>query len=74
VWWLLASEIVIFGGVLASYLMHRVGHPEWANQAVHTNVCRHFNTFVLLTSSLTAVLAHRRGRAQGDGPKAASTC
>ena len=27
VWWLLASEVVIFGGLLGSYIMHRVGHP-----------------------------------------------
>jgi heme/copper-type cytochrome/quinol oxidase subunit 3 len=71
VWWLLASEIVIFGGVLASYVMHRVGHPEWANYAVHTNVyAGGFNTFVLLTSSLTAVLAHREAQLK-NGPKAA---
>lgn len=71
VWWLLVSEIVIFGGVLASYLMHRIGHPEWANYAVHTNtVAGGVNTFVLLTSSLFAVLAHQAAHS-GDGPKAA---
>lgn len=71
VWWLLASEIVIFGGVLASYIMHRIGHPEWANYASHTNA--YFggtNTFVLLTSSLTAVLAHREAQLK-NGPRAA---
>ena len=30
VWWLLMSEIVIFGGVLVSYIMNRLSHPEWA--------------------------------------------
>ena len=30
VWWILASEVVIFGGLLGVYLMHRIGHPEWA--------------------------------------------
>jgi len=71
VWWVLASEIVIFGGLLASYIMHRIGHPEWANQAIHTNVVLGgTNTFVLLTSSLTAVLGHKAAVA-GDGPKAA---
>ena len=60
VWWLIASEIVIFGGLLASYLMHRVGHPEWADYASHTNTWIGMgNTFVLLTSSLFAVLAHQ---------------
>ena len=52
VWWLIASEIVIFGGVLASYLMHRLGHPEWGDYAHHTNVwAGGFNTLVLLSSS-----------------------
>ena len=53
VWWVLMSEIVIFGGVLVSYLMHRLAHPEWAEQAAYTNTwAGAFNTFVLLTSSL----------------------
>jgi len=70
-WWLLASEIVIFGGLLCSYVMHRIGHPEWANQAAHTNqYIGLFNTLVLLSSSLSAVLAHRASQL-GDGPKAA---
>ena len=37
VWWVVGSEIVIFGGLLASYIMHRLGHPEWAEYASHTN-------------------------------------
>ena len=60
VWWLLGSEIVIFGGVLVAYLTHRLGHGEdFALQAAHTDVrIGAINTFVLLTSSLSAVLAH----------------
>jgi heme/copper-type cytochrome/quinol oxidase subunit 3 len=71
VWWLLASEIVIFGGVLASYIMHRIGHHEFANQAANTNVyAGATNTFVLLTSSLSAVIAHWSAE-NGDGKRAA---
>jgi heme/copper-type cytochrome/quinol oxidase subunit 3 len=71
VWWLIASEIVIFGGVLVSYLAHRIGHPEWAYQAAHTNlIAGSINTFVLLTSSLAAVLAHHAAE-HGDGKRAA---
>ena len=71
IWWVIASEIVIFGGLLASYLMHRLGHPEWANYAIHTNtLAGATNTFVLLTSSLFAVLAHQAAE-RGDGMKAA---
>ena len=70
VWWVLASEIVIFGGILASYVMHRLSH-DWSHQAAATNVyIGLFNTFVLLSSSLSAVLAHQAAEA-GDGPKAA---
>jgi heme/copper-type cytochrome/quinol oxidase subunit 3 len=71
VWWLLASEIVIFGGVLCSYIMHRLSHDWWAAEAAHTNVYIGLtNTFVLLTSSLFAVLAHAAAE-RGDGKLAA---
>ena len=71
VWWLIVSEIVIFGGLLGGYIMHRLAHQDWAEQAAHTNVwIGAFNTFVLLTSSLSAVLAHKAAL-EGDGPKAA---
>jgi heme/copper-type cytochrome/quinol oxidase subunit 3 len=71
VWWVLASEIVIFGGLLGSYIMYRLLHDAWAAQAEHTNTwIGAFNTFVLLTSSLTAVLGHKAAVA-GDGKLAA---
>lgn len=71
VWWVLASEIVIFGGLLGAYIMHRIGHPEWASQAIHTNMwAGAFNTLVLLSSSLSAVLAHQAAE-EGNGRKAA---
>jgi heme/copper-type cytochrome/quinol oxidase subunit 3 len=71
VWWVIASEVVIFGGLLASYIMHRLAHDAWAQQAAHTNMwIGAFNTWVLLTSSLCAVLGHKAALA-GDGPKAA---
>jgi heme/copper-type cytochrome/quinol oxidase subunit 3 len=71
VWWVVASEIVIFGGLLGSYIMHRLAHDSWSEQAAHTNVwIGAFNTFVLLTSSLSAVLAHQAAE-QGNGRKAA---
>ena len=71
VWWVLASEVVIFGGLLAAYIMHRLGHPEWAEAASHTNtMIGAINTLVLLTSSFTAVLAHQAAE-KGDGKNAA---
>ena len=71
IWWVVASEIVIFGGLLGSYIMHRLAHDAWAEQAAHTNTwIGATNTLVLLTSSLTAVLAHQAAE-QGNGAKAA---
>jgi heme/copper-type cytochrome/quinol oxidase subunit 3 len=71
VWWVLASEVVIFGGLIGAYLMHRLGHPEWGDAAAVTNtMIGTINTFVLLTSSFTAVLAHQAAE-NGDGKKAA---
>ncbi len=71
IWWLMGSEIVIFGGLIASYLMFRLSHPEFGDYAAHTNTwLGAFNTVILLTSSLTAVLAHQAAE-KGDGKKAA---
>src|SRR5262249_33492528 len=54
-----------------SYVMQRLAHPEWTTQTAVTNVWfGGFNTFVLLTSSLSAVLAHQAAE-HGDGKKAA---
>ncbi|MCC7131633.1 MAG: cytochrome c oxidase subunit 3 [Gemmatimonadales bacterium] len=70
-WWVIASEVVIFGGLVAVYLLYRSRHPDWAEMAHHTSTpLGALNTFVLLTSSLSAVLAHEAvGR--GDPRRAA---
>jgi len=60
VYWVIGSEIVIFGGLLAAYVMFRLAHGSWAHESAHTNVVAGgTNTLVLLTSSLFAVLAHQ---------------
>jgi heme/copper-type cytochrome/quinol oxidase subunit 3 len=60
VWWVIGSEIVIFGGLLGSYIMFRLLHSsEFSSAAANTNtMLGSLNTFILLTSSLSAVLAH----------------
>ena len=59
IWWFLASEVVIFGGLICCYILLRWRHPEWGPESHHTmNAAGAFNTLVLLTSSLTVVLAH----------------
>jgi heme/copper-type cytochrome/quinol oxidase subunit 3 len=70
VWWVVASEIVIFGGVLVPYVLLRLLHGDWAVQAAQTNVIAgSINTFVLLTSSLSIVLAHNAAE-HGEEKKA----
>ncbi len=59
IWWFLASEVAIFGGLIVTFVLYRFAHPEWSESAGHTiNALGALNTLVLLTSSLTAVLAH----------------
>lgn len=60
VWWVIGSEIVIFGGLIASYLMNRFLHADsWKADAAMTNtLIGAINTFWLLTSSYFVVLAH----------------
>lgn len=71
-WWVIASEIVIFGGLLVAYLLFRFHHlHDWAEEASHTNtMAGAFNTFVLLTSSFFVVLAHKAAE-EKNGAKAA---
>jgi len=58
-WMVIASEIIIFGGLVTCYLLFRTGSPHWAQFAAHTNTwAGALNTLVLLTSSLFIVLAH----------------
>jgi heme/copper-type cytochrome/quinol oxidase subunit 3 len=58
VWWFLASEVMLFGGLIASYAVFRLGSAGWSAESAHLNVpLAAVNTFVLLTSSLTMVQA-----------------
>ncbi len=57
-WWFLASEIPVFGGLIASYVVVRLGGSGWAEAASHLNFTLGIvNTFLLLTSSMTVVMA-----------------
>jgi heme/copper-type cytochrome/quinol oxidase subunit 3 len=58
-WILIAGELIIFGGLIACYLLFRFRYPEWADQAAHTSTSLGaLNTFVLLFSSYCVVKAH----------------
>jgi heme/copper-type cytochrome/quinol oxidase subunit 3 len=66
VWWFLASEIMVFGGLIASYLVFRLGGSGWAEASQHLSVAlAAVNTLVLLTSSYTVVRAFVAAE-QGD--------
>jgi len=59
VWWLLASEIFIFGGLVACFVLFKLsGTPGFEDASLTSITAGAINTFVLLTSSLSIVLAH----------------
>ena len=58
-WWLLASEIFIFGGLIACFILFKLnGTPGFEDASLTSVTAGAINTFVLLTSSLSVVLAH----------------
>jgi heme/copper-type cytochrome/quinol oxidase subunit 3 len=58
-WWFLSSEIPTFGGVLVAYIVLRLGSSGWTEASSHLNFnIALINTFILLTSSMTIVMAH----------------
>ena len=58
-WWFLASEIPVFGGLIISYIVFRLGGTGWHEASSHLNFnIALINTLLLLTSSMTIVMAH----------------
>jgi heme/copper-type cytochrome/quinol oxidase subunit 3 len=58
IWLFLASEVMLFGALFASYVMLRVGAPEWPAGATYLNIpLATLNTVILISSSITVVLA-----------------
>lgn len=69
-WWVIASEIVIFGGFIACYLLYRIRHPEWAEMTSHTATgLGVLNTIILVTSSLFTARAQQAAE-RGDADRA----
>ncbi len=57
-WWLIASEVMIFGGAVGSYILARAAGQGWSAEAAHLSATlATINTFVLLTSSMTMAMA-----------------
>ncbi len=58
IWLFLASEVMLFGALFASYIMLRVGAKEWPHGSHYLNIpLAATNTVNLITSSITMVLA-----------------
>jgi len=59
IWLFLASEIMLFATLFTTYIVMRVAAPSWPRGWEVLNVpLGMFNTFVLITSSVTMVLAY----------------
>jgi cytochrome c oxidase subunit 3 len=65
VWLFLSTEIMFFAGLIGTYIVLRFGSPAWpAPHDVHLQEkIGAFNTFVLICSSVTIVLALEAARA-----------
>src|SRR5215217_4110285 len=58
IWLFLASEVMLFGALFASYILIRAGATDWPRGDTILNVpLAAFNTIVLITSSITMVMA-----------------
>ncbi len=58
IWLFLASEVMLFGALFASYILIRVGAPSWPRGASVLDVpMATFNTIVLISSSVTMVMS-----------------
>lgn len=67
-WWFLASEIATFGGLFAAYLLFAFSRPHFtAHAGDNLFWLGTLNTYILLTSSLTVVLAHHSSEETNHG-------
>lgn len=58
IWLFLASEVMLFGALFSSYILLRTSVPEWPRGWEFLSVwMATFNTFILIGSSVTVVLA-----------------
>jgi cytochrome c oxidase subunit 3 len=64
IWWFLASEILVFGGLITSFVLFQFAHGGFAADAAHVKWrFGAFNTLVLVTSSMTMIMALASARA-----------
>src|SRR5580692_11520245 len=56
IWLFLASEVMLFGALFSSYILLRVGAPEWPHGELSVKLGT-INTIILISSSVTMVMA-----------------
>ena len=56
IWLFLASEVMLFGALFTTYILLRVGAPEWPRGELDIPLAT-LNTAVLISSSITMVMA-----------------
>jgi len=58
IWLFLASEVMLFGSLFTSYIIMRIGSPDWPLGSEYLSIpMGTFNTIVLISSSVTMVMA-----------------
>src|SRR6185436_3101440 len=58
IWLFLASEVMLFGELFATYILLRTGAAEWPHGSHYLNVkLATLNTIFLISSSVTMVMA-----------------
>jgi cytochrome c oxidase subunit 3 len=69
IWLFLSTEIMFFAGLIGTYIVLRFGAPTWPKpHDVHlSEPIGAFNTFVLICSSVTVVLAFEAAKANESG-------
>src|SRR5437588_2631332 len=55
-WLFLASEVMLFGALFSTYILLRVGAPEWPHNQLSVKLGT-INTIILISSSVTMVMA-----------------
>jgi len=56
IWLFLASEVMLFAGLFSTYILLRTGSANWPQHALPMTMAT-FNTALLITSSMTMVMA-----------------
>ncbi len=58
-YWFLAGETTVFGGLIFVYLLYRWRNPEWSEHAAHLiDLAGAFNTLILVSTSVAMARAH----------------